>query len=346
MIASELKSWGLEPRIDSAGNVVCEVPLKSERSLLLCGHMDTVPGALPAGREGSIVRGRGAVDAKGALMSLLFAFEDLSAKLRAAGGGGHLIFAGVVNEEGDSSGLNQLVRDGVKAECAIFGEPGGADKITVGYRGHLPLRFEVETPEVHASAPWLAPNSIEVAVSLYERLKELLPALAERSVESDRRRRDERVSLALTQISGGSAHNVAPGRTRASVDIRVPFGLTTSSVRSRIEAAISEFAKKDHVRISAAFGEPTEPYRAAVDSEVVRALSRALIRSGRGKPTLISKSGTGDMNTYALAFGAQAVTYGPGDAKLSHTVDEALDAREVLACADVVRRAGEELLLK
>ena len=78
LIHDELASKGFTPRIDSAGNVVCEHG-EGDASILLCGHMDTVPGELEVKLETGVIFGRGACDAKGALLSLLFAFEDLAA---------------------------------------------------------------------------------------------------------------------------------------------------------------------------------------------------------------------------------------------------------------------------
>jgi acetylornithine deacetylase/succinyl-diaminopimelate desuccinylase-like protein len=49
------------------------------------------------------------------------------------------------------------------------------------------------------------------------------------------------------------------------------------------------------------------------------------------------------MNTYASSFGADAVTYGPGEASLSHTTNEKVDIREIFACAKIIVDATKEL---
>jgi LysW-gamma-L-lysine carboxypeptidase len=350
-IYEELKRSGFDPRFDSAGNVICETGSRANSLLLLlCGHMDTVAGELPVRREGSLIYGRGATDAKGALMSILFAFEDFASLMEKSNdddvrgrrrrtlSSSRLAFAAVVNEEGDSSGLNQLIRDSLKADFAIFGEPGGLDKITIGYRGHIPLGITVETQEVHASAPWLAQNSTEILFSIYSRLKSSLDTTA--LVE----RKSDGVSIALTRILGGRSHNVTPGRTEASLDVRIPFGMTTSSIKANIVSIVREFEMSfKGSKISLDFGEPTEPYRVDVSSDIVRALNRAMRKSGKLKPSFITKSGTGDMNSYAIAFGAEAITYGPGNTKLSHTTEEVVDIEEVFACSEILESAIHEL---
>ena len=156
LIRDELSSRGFQPRIDAAGNIVCEYGTGNV-SLLMCGHMDTIPGELPVKNEKGEIYGRGACDAKGPLLSLLFAFEDLASM----GTRAKIIFAAVTDEELLSAGLTELIKNGVRTDYAIFGEPGGVSRITVGYRGHMTVRLEVITPEVHASAPKLTTNAAE-----------------------------------------------------------------------------------------------------------------------------------------------------------------------------------------
>ncbi len=66
-------------RIDSAGNVLGEIGQGSTH-VLLCGHMDTVPGELPVKLEGGRIFGRGAVDAKSALCAIIVAASQLREK--------------------------------------------------------------------------------------------------------------------------------------------------------------------------------------------------------------------------------------------------------------------------
>lgn len=333
---SELKGLGLKPAIDAAGNVVCEIG-SGNVSILLCGHMDTVPGDLPFRREGSMLYGRGACDAKGPLLSMLFAFEDIASEFKAdseKARSGKVIFAGVTEEERNSAGLNELLRNKVKADAAIFGEPCGVNKVTVGYRGHVPAKVEVQTKEVHGSAPWLASNAAEIAFSIYQKVKEQWPNQKPESTDC--------VSVALTQIHSGTVHNVTPGKASMTLDIRVPSSMSAGEVVSKIQSVVSDLSSGD-VKGSVSFGETTEPYQTKLNSNLVRAINRSLIKSGYTKTTFVTKSGTGDMNTYALSFGIDAVTYGPGDTKLSHTKEERVDAEEIFACSKILYSSAFEL---
>ena len=332
IIFDYLRERKLSPRLDAAGNVICEAG-SGKKSVLLCGHMDTVPGELPVKLEEGIIFGRGACDAKGPLLSLLFAFEKLATSVELTSG--KVIFAGVIEEERESTGLAELIREGIKTNYAIFGEPGGVFKITVGYRGHLTLRIVIVTPEIHASAPKFVTNSAELLFEIYKSLKIAL------GVEKDS---VDKISASLTEISSGTVHNVIPGKTTATIDIRIPLSSEVTRVRDVVEDVVRK-ARLDYsdAIISTSYDEPTEPYRVSLNSPLVRALSRSILKTG-AKPQFVTKSGTGDMNTYAKIFGVDAVTYGPGEAKLSHSSDEKVGLAEIFSCSEIITSAVKELI--
>ena len=145
-------------------------------------------------------------------------------------------------------------------------------------------------------------------------------------------------------MSGGSAHNVIPGKMRATIDVRVPVGFSNEQAIKMINEVVSSCREVNpDAKISVTLNDPTEPYRVKLDSPLVRAFSRSILRTG-AKPSMVTKSGTGDMNTYALTYGIDAVTYGPGDAKLSHTSEEHVSFKEIFACSAVLANAARELI--
>jgi LysW-gamma-L-lysine carboxypeptidase len=50
------------------------------------------------------------------------------------------------------------------------------------------------------------------------------------------------------------------------------------------------------------------------------------------------KTGTSDMNILAPVWGCPAVAYGPGDSRLDHTPDEAMDLNEYERGIEVLTR--------
>ncbi|MDG6911119.1 MAG: M20/M25/M40 family metallo-hydrolase [Nitrososphaerota archaeon] len=316
-------------RIDRAGNVVGEVGKGGPR-LLLCGHMDTVPGRLPVRKTRETVYGRGAADAKSPLCALLLAGA------RAADSGVRVTFAGATEEEGDGAGVEQLAKEAAHYEYAVFGEPGGADRITIGYRGRMSLRLVVRTQGGHAGSPWAHRNAFDEFTSILSRLKEYE---ASQHVQGDHFRS---LSISPTIVSAGSYQNVVPSVCDATLDVRLPPGVSSAKVLGEIRPMVE--AGSEEVRTDLISGPPTEAYEADVGSRLVRAFQRAiLLRLGK-KPSLVRKTGTGDMNTFAPRKGASCVTYGPGLSGTSHTDGEAVHIRDYLASIEVAREAIGQLV--
>src|SRR3712207_9443329 len=82
--------------IDNVGNIIATKG-SGEACILLCGHMDTVPGQVPVRIEDGYIYGRGASDAKSALMAMLLAASEFPKQ------SGTVTFAGVRSEIGRAS---------------------------------------------------------------------------------------------------------------------------------------------------------------------------------------------------------------------------------------------------
>ena len=110
---------------------------------------------------------------------------------------GTIIFAGVVDEEGNATGVKHLVTSNISLDYAIFGEPSGLQKITIGYKGRLEVRLTCDVGNsAHASAPWLAKNSIEEMYDFWRSIKSEIDGV---EIEGNR---TKSVSCTLTEITG------------------------------------------------------------------------------------------------------------------------------------------------
>ena len=63
----------------------------------------------------------------------------------------------------------------------------------------------------------------------------------------------------------------------------------------------------------------------------------------KNRPTLIRKTGTGDMNVIGNKLNIPVVTYGPGDPHAAHTIDEKISIDEYLRGIEVLKRTIEHL---
>lgn len=332
-LCSRMKELGYRRvRKDSAGNALGETGTGGP-SVLLCGHMDTVPGRLPVIRKDGRILGRGAADAKPALCALLAA-GSLAKDARLS-----ITFAGATEEEGDGRGIEAIIRMRKRFDYAVFGEPSGAGRLTIGYRGRFGMRLNVETGGGHAASPWARVSALDEFISVLEALRKFERG---RSTPGDHFRS---LSVSPTLVEAGTYHNVIPPVCRATFDVRYPPGQKTSLLQRELKG-VAEGARKQGTRVSVEFDEATAAYEADPNSTLVRSFQRAIILRLKEKPVFVRKTSSGDMNTFASAKGADCVTYGPADSKLSHTDAEAVsveDYRESIAVLAEALRQLERL---
>jgi [amino group carrier protein]-lysine/ornithine hydrolase len=316
-----------QAHIDSAGNVIATKG-NGEPKILLCGHMDTVPGQIPVRIEDGFIYGRGASDAKGPLISMLLAASEFP-KQR-----GTIVFAGVVDEEGNATGIKQLVKSKLCVDYAIFGEPSGIDNITIAYKGRLAIRLTCDVgSSAHASAPWLAKNSIEEIYDFWKSIK------SEMHHADGQVNNANSISCSLTEITGGSSHNVTPQKSKITIDVRIPASITCAQVLEILEQIISRVAMEKGIKASYRIEDKTDPFEANHSSPLVRALSLSILDIRKRQPILLRKTGTGDMNILGNTLGIPVVTFGPGEPHASHTVNEKLKVEEYISSIEVFNRA-------
>lgn len=321
-------------RIDRAGNVIGEAGSGRTR-VLLCGHMDTVPGKLPVVLKAGKLTGRGAADAKSPLCAMVIAGHRLRNRRDI-----HLTVAGVTREEGDSLGVTTLIRSGRRFDYAVFGEPSGAGRITVGYRGRISAHITARTEGGHAGAPWAHRSALDSSLSILGLLKKYEKT---HTLKGDHFRS---LSISPTILRAGTYHNVVPNIAKMTLDVRVPPGMTCKQVEREIRGVAGQYSRANSSsKVVVSFDEGTEPYEADSGSTVVRAFQRAVILKLGSRPVLVNKTGTGDMNTLAVARGIDCVTYGPGEANLAHTDGEFVLVEDYLNSIEVLTEAMTQIAI-
>ena len=331
-LADKCDDLGFEDiRIDDVGNLIAKKGSGSPK-ILLCGHMDTVPGKIKVRKEGDKLFGRGASDAKAPLLAMLFAAASVQ------NNNGTVTFVGAVDEEGNATGIKSLVRDKLDFDYAIFGEPSGLKQVTIAYKGRLAINLRINVGDsAHASAPWLSKNAIEESAVFTTELKNML--------EADQKEKTKGMMLTatLTEIKGGSSHNITPKECVSTLDIRIPVHMNCKMVEEKIATSVKEIAKKRKVEAFYSILDETEPFEAAHNSALVRAFTLGVLDIEHARPTLIRKTGTGDMNVVGNRLKIPVVTYGPGDPHASHTINESVSIDEYLRGIEVLKKTLHHL---
>ena len=331
-LADKCDDLGFEDiRIDEVGNLIATKGSGSPR-ILLCGHMDTVPGKIKVRKEGDSLYGRGASDAKAPLMAMLFAAASIQ------NNNGTVIFVGAVDEEGNATGIKNLVKSQLDIDYAVFGEPSGLKQVTIAYKGRIAINLKVNVGNSsHASAPWLSKNAIEESMIFTNELKNALES------GQEEKKKGMLLTATVTEIKGGTSHNVTPKECDVIMDIRIPVDMNCTTVGEKIATLVQEVSKKRGVEAFHSILDETEPFEAPHNSPLVRAFTLGVMDVEHSRPMLIRKTGTGDMNVIGNQLKIPVVTYGPGDPHASHTIDEKVSMDEYLRGIEVLKKTLQHL---
>jgi LysW-gamma-L-lysine carboxypeptidase len=333
LLLDELSKLGLEARRDDVGNVISEIGDGSPK-VLLCGHMDTIPGFLPVELKGHDLYGRGAVDAKSSLAAMIIA----ASKLARERFGGTLILAALVDEEGSGKGVKHLLKTSLDVDYGIFGEPSGVDGITIGYKGSMRVSLNCQTETGHVASSWLFKNSVEEAYKLWGEIRAL------HFPEERANSRFYSLTSCLTSIVSREAIGLVPSRCDITIDIRIPPQLSVARIEEGLQAIVRNYrARNPDVRVEICVEDSTEPYEADPRSALTRALSWAVRKVRCKQAVFLRKTGTGDMNLLGNALKIPIVSYGPGDSSLDHTDREFVDLRDYHDAIQILQLAIQKL---
>jgi len=302
-VSSEL---GLELKILDSNSYI----LGNSTEILLASHVDTITGYIPVREEGDKIFGRGVVDAKGPLISMILAAHALSES------GINVSVAALADEERESRGAKELLKK-YNYKYIIVGEPTN-NQIVVEYRGLVQLELICRGNSYHSSS---ARENL-----LLEVMKKIINV-------SRYYNGYENPTIQPTILNSGDSINVTPSLVRVCFDIRYPYDYDVHSLIEDIKRLFSECEVKILQEI--------KPVKVSMTSPILRAVMRGTLRSGE-KVKLVKKLGTSDMNIL-FEMTRDIVTIGPGDSSLEHTFNEVVSLDELYKGFLIYKLSIEEL---
>ena len=299
------------------------------RSLLLSGHVDTVPVGAAAWRhdpfgatvEGNRLYGRGACDMKAGLAAHLLVVEALSelgVRL-----GGDLIFESVVDEEfGGVNGTLAGRLAGFRADAAIVGEPSGL-RVCPAQRGGRTVHLTFSAP----NGGILAERG---ALDVVEQLRVFLGAVPE--FAAMRRRMApvhplyaglaDPVPVTVARIQTAAWGTSEPSNVPASCQVELFWQTMPGETCETVDAQFGEW-------LAGVFPEAPEvsyPIRwlpgsaMGADTELVRELTATVERTLGRVPVIAGIEGPCDLFVFH-ELGIPAVLWGPQGGNI-HMPDE------------------------
>jgi len=307
------------------------------RTLLLCGHLDTVgvegmeaPHA-PVVCDGRL-HGRGSYDMKGGLAACLLAAEAAAG----AGLAGDVVVAAVADEEHSSLGIQDVLAR-VRADACVVTEPTALD-IVIAHKGFAWWEIEAIGRAAHGSRPDLGVDAITALAPV---LREL--ALLERELAKKAHPLLGPASVHASTITGGVELSTYPERCVLGIErrtlpeegeVRLQAELDRLAAAGRErrvpDTAAGIVARSTLVRRPFSV-EPDEPIVLLVGQEAERRLGRAPRRAGHAAWMDAA---------FTSAAGIPTVVFGP-DGAGAHALEEWVDLASVRTCAEVLLATAE-----
>jgi acetylornithine deacetylase len=335
-IAKEMSSIGLRVEMTEVApgrpNVVGVLEGRAAgRSLMFCGHIDTVGVTGMAAPFDPVITngrlyGRGSQDMKGGVAAMMGAARKLTER----GGllAGKLIIAAVADEEYESIGADALARKW-HADAAVVTEPTDL-AVAVEHLGFSWVKVTTTGCAAHGSRPLEGRDAILRMGRVLSQLEALDGEIQRMPPYS----RQGTGSLHASLIEGGRELSSYPDRCILSLERRTTSRDVKHVALREVEGILRTLRREDQEFEASAellFERPA--FECPADHEIVNLLLKSVQSSGR-TARMGSVSFWTDAAVLAAA-GIPTVVFGPGGAGL-HSLTEYACVEDVLACRDIL----------
>jgi acetylornithine deacetylase len=321
------------------------------RSLMLNGHLDTNPAGegwtrdpLGGDADDEFVYGIGVSNMKAADAAYAAAVRAVQAagiRLR-----GDVVLAYVVGELQGGVGTSHMLKQGVRADRFVVGEPTDLAALTL-HAGSLEAEVTTFGQTRHIS-------KMEEGIDAIDKMLAVIPAVRSASFSGPDRHDYRGVRrVAIGVIRGGLGpeyHDWRPAlladRCTIKFTVRYGPGQTADSVLADLRAVLDRLRKADpdltaEVKLNRG-GQRLlmGPFEVARDADVVRTVAEAH-RAVRGEPPSLGDVAPykfyGTDATHLAAAGMVGLVYGPGG-KYNTMPDERVERRDLIDAARVYAR--------
>jgi acetylornithine deacetylase len=339
-IAAHLRARGFDVVMQEAApgrpNVIGVVEGRAAgRSLMLCGHVDTVgvegmdAPFTPEIRDGRLY-GRGAQDMKGGVAAMI---DAVRVAIDRGFARGRIVVAAVVDEEYASIGADALVKDWT-ADAAVVTEPTDL-QVAIGHKGFAWIDIVTRGRAAHGSRP----RDGRDAIMRMGRVLQRLEALDRQLQAKPPHLLLGTGSLHAAIVSGGRELSSYPDVCRLQMERRTVSGESGETALAEVTAILDGLARED-VEFEACaeltFARP--PYELAGDHPLAGLLAGAAASVG-ARSAKVGMSFWTDAAVLGSA-GIPSVLFGPGGAGL-HSREEYVTTEDVVTCRDALSRLIE-----
>lgn len=344
-LAAYLRREGIDTQLTELDakrcNLTAVLPGQTEETLLLCGHMDTVPaGNLddwdtapfePAEAAGRMIA-RGASDMKSGLAAIAYALV----RLARSGAAPHsrLVLAATADEEKTGLGARAFASafDVSRAKALLIAEPTDCS-IGIAQKGCLWLAVNTRGRTAHAAYQSEGVSAIEGAFAVARAAQSLLNGSADPLLGAS--------SCVMTRMRAGVANNMVPDACEMLLDIRTVPGASHAQLLERLGAACKALeCETSGLQIELEVQNDRMPIRVAQGDPVLERFGGIAARVSGRKAEHTGISFFTDASELVKACPQVPVLlYGPGEQRLAHQPNESVALERYLEAIEVYTEA-------
>jgi len=332
---------------DGRANVVARIPGGDAPSLMLNGHMDTVPAgdmadAFAPRIHDDVLWGRGACDMKGAIAAMACAMaaivQDDAARILT----GDLLFTGTVGEETGSIGVKALIDAGIRTHYAVVGEPTSL-RVGIAHKGACFIRISLTGCGAHGSCPDKGVNAVSYASRVIQAL--------ETDLRSELSKRSHTLlgtsTVSVGRISGGTQPNIVAEQCFVDIDRRtLPGEVGTIEEVEALVANLCDSVDGLSWRVEEMSETSIVPHGAlgtAPDAVLAKKAQRTCQQLGLpSDPVGVTYWTDGG---HLAVSGIETIILGPGDIANAHGPNDRVETSELVASVDIYRDLAKRILV-
>lgn len=316
------------------------------RSLMLQGHIDTVPAGDPAAWhhntfgeiDGDRLYGLGSTDMKGGVTAFIAAagiLTDLGITLQ-----GDLLLNTSIGEEDGGVGALSTVLRGHKPDAIVITEPTGL-QLMIAHGGSLVFRITVHGKSAHGGSRMQGVSAVEKFIPIFQ---DLLKWEQERNDTLSHPLYDHmenKFPISVGVVKAGEWASTVPDTLIAEGRLGFLPGETIEGMMQQAEARIAAVAAadpwmKDHPPTVEWFGGQFASAEISPEEPIAQAVRSAHATILGSEPEIIAYSAGTDMRLFTEIGNIPTCVYGAGDVTLAHRPEEFIEISDLLTAVEVL----------
>lgn len=317
-------------------NVTAVLPGRKTQTVLLAGHMDTVPvGAgwhcdpLLAEEVDGRLYGRGTVDMKSGLAAAMIAFRAAARKGKLPEK--TLLLAATADEEAGMRGARLLVDSGiVKEDTWVLDLDSVDEKLVQGHKGKCWYKVSVAGKAAHSMHPEQGVDANAAMAEIISSFRKELSTCSEDLIFG-------KSTVSFSTVHGGTGWTAVPERSELCMDVRLAPPITEADTNAMLQRAIENAAAIiPGIKAEYTLVESFPWVRIDTEAPLLQAMQRAVFSvTGENKAPAMIGGYTDSGAIAALTGQRNCLSYGPQGGNL-HAADEWLSIASIERVYSVV----------